>query len=246
MADPSPAPLIADIGAKADSETPPAAGNAPPPLTDPLQQIRLLEALIFAATEPLDEATLASRLGPDADLKARLRELQAHYRERGLTLVCTAGRWWFRTATDLAPWMQLEDVVSPRKLSRAAIETLAIIAYHQPVTRAEIESIRGVATNKGVLDLLMEAGWIKPGRRRETPGRPLTWLTTDGFLDHFGLESLRDLPGIDDLKAAGLLDTRPAFGALPGSALPLREAGSESENDPEHDRESEREDDGAD
>ncbi|MEA1652315.1 SMC-Scp complex subunit ScpB [Nitrospirillum sp. BR 11164] len=177
------------------------------------EQLRLVEAVLFASAEPVEEAALAARLGEGADLRGLLDELQAHYSHRGVHLVAAAGRWAFRTAPDLAPLLQRETEVTSR-LSRAAVETLSIIAYHQPVTRAEIESIRGVATSKGTLDILMEAGWIKPGRRRETPGRPLTWLTTPAFLDHFGLESLRDLPGVDDLRAAGLLDARPAITTL--------------------------------
>ena len=179
---------------------------------DEPEPLRLLEALLFAATEPVEEKMLVARLGDKIEVTVLLATLQQEYAGRGFNLVCTAGRWWFRTAPDLADYLNVEDTVS-RKLSRAAIETLAIIAYHQPVTRAEIESIRGVATSKGTLDLLMEAGWIRPGRRRETPGRPLTWVSTERFLDHFSLESLRDLPGIEELKAAGLLDTRPVFGA---------------------------------
>ncbi|WP_042704370.1 SMC-Scp complex subunit ScpB [Azospirillum sp. B506] len=178
-------------------------------------RLRLLEALLFASAEPLDEETLAGRIGPEVGLL--LEELRAHYAPRGITLVRTGGGWAFRTAVDLAPELRREEEVS-RKLSRAAIETLAIIAYHQPVTRGEIESIRGVATSKGTLDLLMEHGWVRPGKRRETPGRPLTWITTDHFLDHFGLESLRDLPSVDDLRAAGLLDSRPVLLGLGGAA----------------------------
>lgn len=185
-------------------------------MDDRTQTLRLLEALLFAAPEPLTEAHLAARLGAEADVPGLLAELGAHYAERGINLVCTGGRWWFRTAPDLADRLRLETEVQ-RKLSRAAIETLAIIAYHQPATRAEIESIRGVATSKGTLDLLMEAGWIRPGRRRESPGRPLTWVTTERFLDHFGLASLRDLPGVEELRAAGLLDPRPVLDGLPGS-----------------------------
>ncbi|PWC77913.1 SMC-Scp complex subunit ScpB [Azospirillum sp. TSH64] len=178
-------------------------------------KLRLLEALLFASSDPLDEETLAGRIGPEVGLL--LEELRAHYAPRGVTLVCTGGGWAFRTAVDLAPELRREEEVS-RKLSRAAIETLAIIAYHQPVTRGEIESIRGVATSKGTLDLLMEHGWIRPGKRRETPGRPLTWITTDHFLDHFGLESLRDLPSVDELRAAGLLDSRPVLLGLGATA----------------------------
>lgn len=183
-----------------------------------IQKLRLLEALLFASADPLDEDTLAGRLGRDTDVAALLNELRAHYAPRGVNLVRTGAGWSFRTALDLAPLLRQEEEVS-RKLSRAAIETLAIIAYHQPVTRAEIEAIRGVATSKGTLDILMENGWIRPGRRRETPGRPLTWITTDHFLDHFGLESLRDLPGVEDLRAAGLLDSRPVLLGIAGGGI---------------------------
>jgi len=194
-----------------------------------IQKLRLLEALLFASAEPLDEDVLGGRLGPDVDVRALLEELRAHYAPRGVTLVRTGGGWAFRTAPDLAPLLRLEQEVS-KKLSRAAIETLAIVAYHQPVTRGEIEQIRGVATSKGTLDILMEHGWIRPGRRRETAGRPLTWITTDHFLDHFGLETLRDLPGVDDLRAAGLLDSRPVLYGVSGGAgdaLPEREDADE-------------------
>ena len=194
--------------------------EAPPapllPLRDPAHQIRLLEALLFASAEPLDEAMLATRFPEGTEIKPLLHELRERYAGRGVELVCLERRWAFRTAPDLGPYLRLKEDVQ-RKLSRAAVETLAIIGYHQPVTRAEIESIRGVATSKGTLDLLMENLWIKPGRRRETPGRPLTWVTTDHFLDHFGLASLRDLPGVEDLRAAGLLDARPVLAALRGA-----------------------------
>jgi segregation and condensation protein B len=178
-------------------------------------ELRLLEALIFASAEPLDERTLADRLGGGVDISRLLAELKQDYAGRGIDLVRTAGRWSFRTAPDLAEKLRVDAEVQ-RKLSRATVETLAIIAYHQPVTRAEIESIRGVATSKGTLDILMEAGWVRPGKRRESPGRPLTWITTDGFLDHFGLESLRDLPNLEDLKASGLLDSRPVLSSIQG------------------------------
>ncbi|MBP2227625.1 segregation and condensation protein B [Azospirillum agricola] len=178
-------------------------------------KLRLLEALLFASADPLDEETLAARVGPD--VPALLEELRAHYAPRGVNLARTGAGWSFRTAADLAPLLRQEEEVS-KKLSRAAIETLAIVAYHQPVTRAEIEAIRGVTTSKGTLDILMEHGWIRPGRRRETPGRPLTWVTTDHFLDHFGLETLRDLPSVEDLRAAGLLDSRPVLLGLGGLA----------------------------
>ena len=176
---------------------------------DRAQELRLLEALIFAADKPLEEAALAERLASESDLAGLLAELEASYRGRGITLARVAGGWCFRTAVDLAPRLMLERTVA-RKLSRAAVETLAIIAYHQPVTRAEIEEIRGVALSRGMLDMLMEAGWVRPKGHRQTPGRPATWVTTDAFLAHFGLDSLADLPGIDELKAAGLLDARPA------------------------------------
>jgi segregation and condensation protein B len=204
-----------EAGEAGDADGPETDGASPPP-PDREQQLRVLEALLFAAAEPVDEAGLAARLGGDADVvRGLLDELAGRYAGRGVELVRMERRWAFRTAPDLAPYLRLQEDVQ-RKLSRAAVETLAIIAYHQPVTRAEIESIRGVATSKGTLDLLMENAWIKPGRRRETPGRPLTWLTTDHFLDHFGLASLRDLPGVEDLRAAGLLDARPVLAALQG------------------------------
>jgi segregation and condensation protein B len=167
-----------------------------------------VEALLFAAPEPLSEEELALRLGDEADVAALLRELGESYAERGVNIVRLAGGWTFRTAPDLAPNLRSERTVS-RKLSRAAVETLAIIAYHQPVTRAEIEAIRGVALARGTLDRLLEAGWVRPKGRRDSPGRPLTWATTPAFLAHFGLDSLNELPGIDELRAAGLLDIGP-------------------------------------
>jgi len=176
------------------------------------QNLRLLEAILFAAAEPLSEKQLAARLPEDTDLKELLAALQAYYEGRGVQLVRRGKSWAFRTADDIRPLLEREIVV-PRKLSRAAIETLAIIAYHQPITRAEIEEVRGVSLSKGTLDVLLEAEWIKPGKRRETPGRPVTWRTTDDFLDHFGLEDIRDLPGIKELKAAGLLESGPAINA---------------------------------
>jgi segregation and condensation protein B len=171
--------------------------------------LRLLEALLFAAPAPLDEKTLARHLPAGVDLRASLRRLQVEYAPRGVNLVHIGNGWAFRTANDLA-WLLTHEAVEPKKLSRAAIETLAIVAYHQPVTRAEIEEIRGVAAAKGTLDVLMETGWIRPRGRRKAPGRPLTYGTTAEFLSHFGLEALGDLPGLDDLKGSGLFD-----GALP-------------------------------
>ncbi len=169
--------------------------------------LRMLEALLFAASEPLDEKSLAQRLPEGTDVSALLNELQSFYAPRGVNLVPVGGKWMMRTAEDLSFLLQRE-AVQLKKLSRPAMETLAIIAYHQPVTRAEIEDIRGVQVSKGTLDVLFETGWIRPRGRRRTPGRPLTYGTTEDFLVHFGLESVRDLPGVDDLKAAGLLDAR--------------------------------------
>ena len=176
------------------------------------QDLRLLEALLFASAEPLDEAGLAARLGREgeegeAEIESLLGELAELYRNRGVNLTRVAGGWTFRTAADLAPRLALERIVA-RKLSRAAIETLAIVAYHQPVTRAEIEEIRGVALSRGILDTLMEAGWVRPKGHRASPGRPATWVTTPEFLLQFGLDSLAELPGVEELKAAGLLDAR--------------------------------------
>ena len=180
---------------------------------DEFEHLRLLEALLFAAKEPVQEKTLRQHFPEETDLRALLTKLQGDYAGHGVNLVERDGAWAFRTAADLAGRLKIERETM-RRLSRAAAETLAVIAYHQPVSRAEIETIRGVATARGTLDVLIEAGWIKPGRRRETPGRPSTWITTEGFLDHFGLSSLADLPGVDELKAAGLLDKRPAIQTL--------------------------------
>jgi segregation and condensation protein B len=180
---------------------------------DRFQLLRLLEAVLFASTEPLAEKALKARLPEDADLPGLLSELAETYANRGVHLMKTEDRWAFRTAPDMAERLQIERKVN-RKLSRAAIETLAIIAYHQPVTRAEIEEIRGVVISKGTLDLLLEIGWIKPHGRRETPGRPVTWATTSAFLEHFGLEGTEALPGVEELRAAGLLDSRAAISTL--------------------------------
>jgi segregation and condensation protein B len=177
------------------------------------ETLRFLEAVLFAASEPLSEKVLGQRLPEDADLTGLLQELKEHYANRGVVLMQFEDRWAFRTAPDLSHRMSIERKVV-RKLTRAAIETLAIIAYHQPVTRAEIEEIRGVAISKGTLDSLLEANWIKPKGRRETPGRPVVWGTTTEFLEHFGLESCGSLPGIEELRAAGLLDARSAISTL--------------------------------
>lgn len=176
--------------------------------------LRLLEAVLFASAEPLPLAMLQNQLGESADVQALLNELQAHYAGRGVNLADNGGLWSFRTAPDLAGLMKITRQPR-RKLPRAAAEVLAIIAYHQPITRAEIESVRGVETSKGTLDILLELGWVRPGKRRETPGRPLTWTTTPAFLSHFNLSSMNELPGIDELKSAGLLDTRPVLATMP-------------------------------
>jgi segregation and condensation protein B len=180
------------------------------------EELRLLEALLFASAEPLDEVTLAARLPDGVEIGRALRQLQAEYAPRGVNLVKIAGGWSFRTANDLS-WLLARSTVEQRKLSRAAMETLAIIAYHQPVTRAEIEEIRGVSTAKGTLDVLLETGWIKPRGRRKAPGRPITFGTSTEFLSHFGLDSVGDLPGLEELKGTGLLDGR----LPPGFAVPM-------------------------
>lgn len=177
------------------------------------QGLRLLEAMLFASAEPLTELDLAERLPEGADVSALLAQLQGECAPRGVQLARAGGGWSFVTAADLAPLLARERRIE-KKLSRAAIETLAVIAYNQPVTRGEIEEIRGVQLGKGTLDALFEHGWIEPRGRRETPGRPATWVTTDGFLRHFGLGTTAELPNVDELRAAGLLDTRPAIRVL--------------------------------
>jgi segregation and condensation protein B len=177
--------------------------------------LRILEALIFAADEPLDEKVLAARLPAGCDVRALLLELQSEYANRGVNIVRVGGKWSLRTAGDLA-WLLTRETVVTKKLSRAAIETLAIVAYHQPVTRAEVEEIRGVSTSKGTLDVLLETGWIRLRGRRKAPGRPVTYGTNEAFLSHFGLEALTDLPGLDELKGAGIVDaTLPAEFSVP-------------------------------
>jgi segregation and condensation protein B len=171
------------------------------------EQERMVEALLFAAVEPLTLKELAERMPAGSDPAAAIDRLRARYSGRGVELRSVGDAFAFRTAPDLGFLMRREQVET-RKLSRAALETLAIVAYHQPVTRAEIEEIRGVAVSKGTLDLLMELDWVRLGRRRQTPGRPVTFVTTRGFLDHFGLESARDLPGLRELREAGLLAGR--------------------------------------
>ena len=179
------------------------------------EELRILEAVLFAADEPLDEKALAGRLPAGADVHALLLQLQLEYASRGVNLVRVGGKWSLRTAGDLA-WILTRETVVTKKLSRAAIETLAIVAYHQPVTRAEIEEIRGVTTSKGTLDVLLETGWIRLRGRRKAPGRPVTYGTTETFMSHFGLDALADLPGIDELKGAGLIDkSLPAGFSVP-------------------------------
>jgi segregation and condensation protein B len=212
-------PVNPDADDNEDLVAPAAANDSAPadeagPETRP-EELRLLEALLFAASEPVDEKALGDRLPEGVDVHASLRRLQIEYAPRGVNLVHVGRKWTFRTANDLS-WLLTREAVAPKKLSRAAIETLSIIAYHQPVTRAEIEEIRGVAAAKGTLDVLLETGWIRPRGRRKAPGRPLTYGTTENFLSHFGLEALADLPGLDELKGSGLLDGRiPAGFTVP-------------------------------
>ena len=184
------------------------------PLMPDRHHLRIVEALLFAAPEPVDEQSLAKALPAGIDVAALLKWLQDEYSGRGVNLVRVAGKWQFRTAGDLA-FLLRKETVEPHKLSRAAIETLAIIAYHQPVTRAEIEAIRGVMVSKGTLDSLLEAGWVRIRGRKRTPGRPVTYGTTDAFLSQFGLDDIGDLPGADELRAAGFLD------AIPPSAVSI-------------------------
>jgi segregation and condensation protein B len=190
-----------------------------PPIAE---QERMVEAILFAATEPVTVAELTARLPHGSDAAEALAYLRKRYEGRGVRVVHVGDGWAFRTAPDLGHLMR-KETVEQKKLSRAAIETLAIIAYHQPVTRAEIEEIRGVAVSRGTVDQLLELEWIRLGRRRMTPGRPVTFVVTERFLDHFGLESARDLPGLKELRAAGLLDNRP----LPGS---MQKPDEEEEN----------------
>lgn len=207
-------PLVAMA---ASSEPEPRPANDAETAID-LQTLRLLEAVLFAAAEPMSEAMIATRLPEGSDVARLLAALREQYANRGVNLMQAGGLWFFRSAEDLAPQMRV--FANPqRKLSRAAIESLAIIAYHQPITRAEMEEIRGVGLSKGTIDILFEQGWIAPRGRRQTPGKPVTWGSTKQFLTDFGIETLDSLPGMDELKAAGLLDKRPAVqitdGALP-------------------------------
>lgn len=195
------------------------------PSADRREKLRVLEALLFAAKEPLDEAALAESFKPGEDVGVLLEELQQLYAGRGINLVRVAGKWAFRTAEDLSFVLE-RYAVEQRKLSKAALETLAIIAYHQPVTRADIEEIRGVSTSKGTLDVLLETGWIRMRGRRRAPGRPITYGTSQAFLEHFGFDSINDLPGLSELKGAGLLDSNlpPGFTVPePNDAAALRD-----------------------
>jgi segregation and condensation protein B len=196
--------------------------------TDPMierENLRILEAVLFASAQPLTEDELKARLPENAKIKPLLDRLQGEYEKRGVNLMHVAGKWAFRTALDLG-FLLSHEAREEKKLSRAAIETLAIIAYHQPVTRAEIEDIRGVQASKGTIDVLLEAGWVRIRGRRKVVGRPVTFGTTPDFLDHFGLEVISDLPGLDELKNAGLLEGRlPASFAIPSpnDGLELRD-----------------------
>ena len=201
---------------------------------DQREKLRIVEALLFAASEPLDEATLAQHFVDGDDMPALLEELQSLYAARGVNLVKVAGKWSFRTADDLSFLLE-KHAVEQRRLSRAALETLAIIAYHQPVTRAEIEEIRGVSTSSGTIDILLETGWIKLRGRRRAPGRPVTYGTTASFLEHFGFDQIQDLPGLTELKGAGLLDSNlpPGFSMPnPDDAPDLREDEEPLEDEP--------------
>ena len=187
---------------------------------------RRVEALLFAAAGPLSAAEIARRLPEGADVGGAIAGLRGRYQGRGVELECVADRWRFRTAPDLS-FMMTEEREEPRRLSKAALETLAIIAYHQPCTRAEVESVRGVSLSRGTLDLLLEMGFVRLRGRRRTPGRPVTYGTTDRFLEHFGLASLYDLPGVQEMKAAGLLDL-----SIPvGFEVPDPGRGGEDDND---------------
>ena len=204
------------------------------PSADRREKLRILEALLFAAAEPLDEASLAKHLGAKDGVRPLLDELQSLYSGRGVNLIHVAGKWAFRTAEDLSFLLEHYSV-EQRKLSKAALETLAIIAYHQPDTRAEIEEIRGVGTSKGSLDVLLEVGWARLRGRRRAPGRPVTYGTTEAFLEHFGFDSIRDLPGLAELKGAGLLDSNlpPGFSVPePDDTVILREDEEPLEDEP--------------
>jgi segregation and condensation protein B len=224
------------------------------PSADRRERLRMLEALLFAASEPIDERTLAAHLRSMDDITPLLEELKGFYAGRGINLVRVGGKWSFRTADDLAFLLE-RHAAEERRLSKAALETLAIVAYHQPVTRAEIEEIRGVSTSKGSLDVLLETGWVRLRGRRRAPGRPVTYGTTEAFLSHFGLDSIKDLPGLAELKGAGLLDATlpPDFkvpepydaAALMPDEVPLDDGPEGDEPETEDELESEQDAPGA-
>lgn len=196
---------------------------------DAMEVVRMVEAMIFASSEPVAERAIADHLPEGADIKTALADVQASYASRGINLVRVGDAWAFRTANDLSFLLQ-KEAVETRRLSKAALEVLAIIAYHQPVTRAEVEEIRGVVTSKGTLDVLLETTWVRMRGRRKTPGRPVTYGTTPAFLDHFGLETVKDLPGLDELKGAGLLQSQiPATFSVP---VPSDEDQLQDDEDP--------------
>jgi segregation and condensation protein B len=248
-----PSPDIDDTASTEEAGEPRKSGLsgnvAALPFADHREKLRILEALLFAAAEPLDETMLKRHLAEEEDIAGLLEELRAFYAGRGVNLVRVAGKWAFRTSEDLAYLLE-RYAVQERRLSRAALETLAIIAYHQPVTRAEIEEIRGVTTSVGTLDILLETGWVRLRGRRRAPGRPVTYGTTDAFLSHFGLEGVKDLPGLAELRASGLLDGNlpPDFAvpepsdiaALMPDELPL-DAAEDEEEDGAEDGEDEEE-----
>ena len=189
-----------------------------------------IEAIIFAAAEPLDVDTIESKISKKSNVSKSLEKLQQEYSNRGINLVCIKDKWSFRTSPKMATLMTQEKTVE-KKLSRAAIETLAIIVYHQPVTRAEIEEIRGVAFGTNTLEILMELDWVKPGGRKDVPGKPIQYLTTDGFLNHFNLQKLSDLPTVDELGAAGLIDSTSVDNAIFGSGKFFKEKQEEKKED---------------
>ena len=199
-----------------------------PSKTSPIE--KEIEAIIFAAAEPLDVDTIESKISKKSNVSKSLEKLQQEYSNRGINLVCIKDKWSFRTSPKMATLMTQEKTVE-KKLSRAAIETLAIIVYHQPVTRAEIEEIRGVAFGTNTLEILMELDWVKPGGRKDVPGKPIQYLTTDGFLSHFNLQKLSDLPTVDELGAAGLIDSTSVDNAIFGSSKFFKEKQDEKKED---------------
>ena len=218
----------------APAETPASANPAP---SVDAELVRMAEALLFAASEPLDEESIAARLPDGADVPALIAELVATYESRGVNLVQVAGKWQFRTAADLRHLLE-RHITQTRRMSRAAVETLAIIAYHQPVTRADIEDIRGVSLSTGSLEVLLEAGWVVPKGRRKTPGRPVLYATSESFLEHFGLESMGDLPGLDELKAAGMLQREPPISAAQEAAAVEGDQDADGEDEGDDDLDS--------